>query len=177
MYKADAIYYNLRMVNNRSYVGLVLFTLAYPAAHYLVGYIPNPFVPDANLAINMIIPILAGYFYGPVSGAFVGLFGTGISAILAADIYDALAILPHTLMGIVAGYAGNLRTQFGAALSIFIGHTFNILFFWRFNFLTIENPFILVLGLVTESTVDVVAIILFIVLFHKRLYLDDDRRW
>ncbi|MFN8433135.1 MAG: hypothetical protein U0V18_03910 [Anaerolineales bacterium] len=165
------------MQKDRSYVGLILFTLAYPAAHYIVGFIPNPFVPEANLAINMIFPILAGYFYGPVSGAMAGLFGTGISAILTADVYDALAILPHTLMGLTAGFAGNYRQQFLAACSVLLGHALNILFFWRFGYLFIEKPPILVLGLLTETTVDVVAVILFIVFLHRKLYCEDDGRW
>lgn len=145
--------------------------------HYLVEYIPNPLVPSASLAINMIFPILAGYFYGPLSGGVAGLLGTGLSALIAPDIYDALAVLPHTFMGFTAGLAGNSRSQFLAALSILIGHALNILFFWRFDYLSIESPFILFLGLLTETTVDIVAVILFIVLFHKKLYRDDDQRW
>ncbi|MBN8658714.1 MAG: hypothetical protein J0M11_23455 [Anaerolineae bacterium] len=145
--------------------------------HYFVGYIPNPLVPRASLAINMIFPILAGYFYGSLSGALAGLLGTGLSALLAPDIYDALAVLPHTVMGFIAGLAGNSRSQFLAALSVLVGHALNILFFWRFEYLSIESPFILFLGLLTETTVDIVAVILFIVLFHKKLYRDDDQRW
>lgn len=165
------------MSGNRSHLGLILFILAYPVMHYFVGYIPNPLVPSASLAINMIFPILAGYFYGPLSGGVAGLLGTGLSALLAPDIYDALAILPHAIMGFVAGLAGNSRNQFLAAFSILIGHALNILFFWRFEYLFIENPFILSLGLLTETTVDIVAVILFIVLLHKRLYREDGQRW
>lgn len=177
MHKVDSIYYNLRMSKDRSYLGLILFTLAYPTTHFLVGHIPNPFVPDANLAINMIFPILAGYFYGPVSGSIAALLGTGLSAVFTADIYDALAILPHTVMGIAAGFAGNFRQQFLAAGAVLIGHALNIFFFWRFDYLSIEKPFILALGLFTEMTFDVVAVILFIVLFHKKLYREDGGRW
>lgn len=165
------------MQKDRSYIGLILFTLAYPAAHYVVGFIPNPFVPEANLAINMIFPILAGYFYGPISGAIAGFLGTGLSAILTADVYDALAILPHTIMGLVAGLAGNSRQQFLAACSVLLGHALNILFFSRFGYLLIERPPILILGLLTETTVDVVAVILFIVFLHRKLYREDDERW
>ncbi len=165
------------MPKGKPYLGLIFFTLAYPAAHYIVGYIPNPFVPEANLAINMIFPILAGYFYGPVSGAIAGFLGTGLSAFITADAYDLLAIFPYTIMGIAAGFAGNSRQQFLAACSVLLGHALNILFFWRFGYLLIDKPSILVFGLLTETTVDVVAIILFIVFLNRKLYCEDEGRW
>lgn len=175
--KDDCIHYNLLMSRDKSFSGLVLFTLAYPAAHFLVGYIPNPSVPNANLAINMIFPILAGYFYGPLSGALAGLAGTALSAVITGDVYDSLAIFPHTLMGAAAGVAGNSRQQSLAACSILLGHALNVLFFWRFDYLSLDKPFTLTLGLLTETTIDLVAVMLVIVLFHRRLYREDERRW
>lgn len=177
MYKGGSIYYNRRMQKTRSYSGLVVFVLAYPAAYYFVQYIPNPLVPNANLAINMIFPILAGYFYGPFSGAVAGLVGTALSGVLMMDIYDALAVFPHTLMGAAAGWAGDRQRQFLSAFSVLIGHMLNIFFFWRFDLLTFERPFTLVLGLLTETTIDVVAIIFLIVLLQKKLYREDAQRW
>jgi uncharacterized membrane protein len=165
------------MQKTRSYIGLVIITLAYPATHYFVQFIPNPFIPNANLAINMIFPILAGYFYGPFSGAIAGMLGTALSGFLVPDIYDALAIFPHTIMGFAAGLAGRSRMHFFSALSILIGHVLNVLFFWRFDLLTFEMPFTLFLGLLTETTIDVVAITLLIVFLQKKLYREDDQRW
>ena len=165
------------MPKEKSNVGLALLILAYSMAHYVVQYIPNPVVPNANIAINMIFPILAGYFYGPVSGVIAGTLGTGLSAVVYADMYDVLAILPHAVMGFLAGYAGNYHLHFMAALSIVAGHLLNILFFWRFDQLVIESPYTLILGLITETTVDVVAVVLFIVLFQKRLYQEREQRW
>lgn len=177
MYKDRSIYYNHKMQKTRSYLGLVLFILAYPAAYYFVKFIPNPLVPNANLAINMIFPILAGYFYGPFSGALAGMLGTALSGVLMTDIYDALAIFPHTLMGAAAGWAGDRQRQFLSAFSVLIGHVLNVIFFWRFDLLTFERPFTLALGLLTETTIDVVAVIFFIVLLQKKLYREDGRRW
>lgn len=177
MYKGGAIYYNLFMRMGRPYFGLLIFILAYPAAHFIVQYVPNPFVPDANLAINMIFPVVAGYLYGPVSGALAGLLGTGFSAVLMPDLYDLLAILPHTLMGTAAGIVGKSRQQLISALCILIGHALNILFFWRFGMLEIKSPFILALGLTTETTIDVVVIIFLIVLLQKRVYRENEQRW
>jgi uncharacterized membrane protein len=164
------------MANGKRIVGLTVLILAYPLMHYIVQYIPNPFVPHANLAINMIFPILAGYFFGPISGAVAGALGTGVSALLAPDIYDALAILPHMTMGLLAGIAGNSQAQFPSALCIAVGHILNILFFWRFGFLEYTGWYTLALGLVTESTIDVVAIILIIVFFQRLLY-ETEQRW
>lgn len=177
MYKGWSIHYNFAMKNTRSFLGLVILTLAYPVAYYFVRHIPNPLVPNANLAINMIFPILAGYFYGPFSGAVAGMFGAMLSGILVPDLYDALAIFPHTLMGAAAGWAGGKQRQFLAAFSVTIGHVLNILFFWRFGLLMVEKPFTLVLGLITETTIDVVAVILLIVLLQKTLYREEEQRW
>jgi uncharacterized membrane protein len=157
--------------------GLIILTLAYPLTHFIVHYIPNPIIPTANIALNMIFPILAGYFYGPVSGALAGALGTGLSAIVGADIYDAMSILAHTLMGVAAGMTGKSRSQFRTGLTIIIGHALNILFFWRFDLLVIKDVGTLVLALVTETTVDMVAIILMIVLLQKWLYRGAEQRW
>jgi uncharacterized membrane protein len=158
-------------------LGLVILTLAYPAAHSLVQFIPNPLVPNANLAINMIFPILAGYFYGPFSGAAAGMFGTALSGFFMQDIYDTLAIFPHTLMGFAAGMTGRSKMQFLSALCVLIGHVLNVLFFWRFDLLTFKMPFTLMLGLLTETTIDVVAVTLLIVLLQKTLYREVEQRW
>jgi uncharacterized membrane protein len=164
------------MANGKRIVGLTVLILAYPLTHYVVQYIPNPFIPHASLAINMIFPILAGYFFGPISGAVAGALGTGISALLAPDIYDALAILPHMTMGLLAGIAGNSQAQFLSAICIAVGHILNILFFWRLGFLEYKGWYTLSLGLITESTIDVVAIILVIVFFQRLLY-ETEQRW
>jgi uncharacterized membrane protein len=163
--------------SRRWHTGLIILTLAYPLTHFIVQYIPNPFVPSANIALNMIFPILAGYLYGPISGAMAGFLGTGLSALLGPDMYDAMSILPHTLMGAAAGLAGASRSQFPAALTILIGHALNILFYWRFDLLVIGHINTLLLGLVTESTIGVVAITLLIVLLQKWLYQEQDQRW
>ena len=134
-------------------------------------------VPSANLALNMIFPILAGYFYGPMSGAVAGLIGTGLSALVGADIFDAVSILPHAIMGYLAGLAGASRAQFTAALSILSGHILNILFYWRLDLITFDHVGTLLLGLLTETTVDVVAIVLAIVILQNKLYRETEQRW
>lgn len=160
-----------------NHLGLIFLTLAYPITHFVFVHIPNPVVPSANLALNMIFPILAGYFYGPISGVIAGAVGTGLAAFIGADIYDALSILPHAVMGLVAGLAGRSQSQFVAAISVVYGHLLNILFYWRFELITVDHLGTLLLGLLTETTIDIVAIILFIVFLQKQLYRDKEQRW
>ncbi len=157
--------------------GWYILMLAYPLTHILVSYIPNPFVPTASLALNMIFPVLAGYFYGPVSGALAGAIGTALSGLIWGDLYDITAVIPHMFMGLTAGFTGNKRAELWTALTIIIGHGLNIIFFWRFNLLTFEKTNFLILGLVTETTIDIVAIILLIVVLQKYLYQDKRNRW
>ena len=80
-------------------------------------------------------------------------------------------------MGYAAGLAGGSRSQFAGALSIIIGHLLNILFYWRFDLIPFDHTEILLLGLLTETTIDVVAIILLIVFLQKPLYRDKELRW
>jgi uncharacterized membrane protein len=158
-------------------IGLTLLTLAYPLTHFLFAHIPNPIVPSANLALNMIFPVLAGYFYGPISGAVAGAIGTGLSALIGPDMFDMVSILPHAVMGCAAGAIGGTRSQFKAALTIIIGHLLNIFFYWRVDLITTDRFGTLFLGLITETTIDLVAIILLIVLLQKKLYNDSQQRW
>ena len=152
--------------------GIILLTLGYPLMAYVIQYIPNPIVPGALLALNMIFIILAGFFYGPISGALAGCLGTALAALLRADMYDALAIFPHLVMGLAAGLAGNKRSDVLGALSILIGHGLNLLFYWRFGLLDIATVGVntLLLGLASESMVDIVAIVLLIALLKRWLY-------
>lgn len=157
--------------------GLLILIVAYPLTHFVVQYIPNPFIPTASLALNMIFPVLAGYFFGPLSGALAGALGTGFAALLGADLYDAMAILSHASMGVAAGFTGVSRAQFLTASTVIIGHALNILFYWRFGLLQFEHVSTLLLGLLTETTIDMVAIVLLIVLLQKWLHQPVEQRW
>jgi uncharacterized membrane protein len=153
--------------------------LAYAGGAYLVRYIPNPMVPGALLALNMVFPVLAGYFYGPYSGVLAGGVGTALAALLRVDMYDALAIFPHAMMGLAAGLAGNRRSDFLGALSIIVGLLLYLLFYIRFGMLEITpaNFSVTLLGLTTETTIDLVAILLIITLLKRWLYQEEKQRW
>ena len=52
-------------------VTLCVFTLLYALTAPLVEHIPNPMIPGAWLALNMIFPVLAGYFLGSLVSDFM----------------------------------------------------------------------------------------------------------
>lgn len=158
-------------------VAVTVFALLYPLADPLTSLLPNPMVPGASVALNMIFPVLAGYFYGPLSGAAAGSLGTGLSALVWASRYDGAAILPHLLMGLAAGWVGQYRSEILAALTILVGHALNMLFFLRLGLLTIAPHEVgpTLLGLAAETMVDIVAIVLIAVLLKGWLY--QKARW
>lgn len=159
------------------WLGIWVCALLYPALAPLVMYIPNPMVPDAIIALNMVVLVIAGYLYGPLSGAFAGALGTSVAALLWGSQYDAFAIFPHLLMGACAGWVGQRRGEILPALTILVGHLGNILFYVRFNVftLTLDTLGTFLLGLTTETMIDIVAIVLLIVLLRQRFYHTE--RW
>ena len=153
---------------------ILVACLLYPLLFLVVRHIPNPMVPDAIIALNMIIPVLAGFLFGPISGAISGGAGTALSALVYASQFDSLAIFSHTIMGFIAGVVGKSRSEFKTAPTILIGHVLNIVLYTLFGLLTItgENLEPILLGLASEATVDVVAILFVAALLKKPLYCD-----
>jgi len=158
-------------------IGITAFTLAYPALELVVQYLPNPMVPGAIIALNMIMPVLAGYFFGPWSGAIAGGAGTGIAAILGGSVFNYLAIIPNAIMGAVAGWTGKFRSEFLTASTILVGHALNMLVFIGAGVITIpvEKAGTTLLGLGAESMIDIVAIVLLILVLKRYLYCP--KRW
>lgn len=52
--------------DTKAVLGIAAFTLAHPALEIVDQYFSNPMVPGAIIALNMILPVLAGYFFRPV---------------------------------------------------------------------------------------------------------------
>ena len=159
------------------FLGIIAFTIAYPALQSVVQYIPNPMVPGGVIALNMILPVLAGYFYGPLSGVVAGGAGTGIAGLLNGSAFTILAIIPQAVMGGVAGWTGKYRSEFLTGSTILVGHFLNLLFYLLAGVIAIpaEKAGVTILGLATESVIDIVAIVLFILVLKKYLYCDE--RW
>ena len=164
-------------VKKKHLIGLMAFTLGYPLLESVIRYIPNPMVPGGIVALNMILPVLAGYFFGPWSGAVAGGAGTGIAGLFNGSVFNTLAIVPHAIMGAVAGWTGKYHSKYLSALTILIGHSLNMLFYLGSGVLTIPagKAGASILGLATESMVDIVAIVLVIVLLDRYLFCTE--RW
>ena len=163
--------------NKNLIIGVIGFTLLYPLFGLLIK-IPNPMVPGAIIALNMVFPVLAGYFYGPKSGFFAGGIGTALASLIGASIWDGLAIFPHIVMGLTAGWViTKSRSDFLCSLTIIIGHTVNILFFVRLELMSIsiDNIGDILLGLLTETMIDII-VILFLTSILKR-WLFQKERW
>lgn len=151
---------------------LIVLVLLYPLTSPLVKYIANPMLPGASIALNMVWIVLAGYFLGPFSGALAGAVGTFLAALIFADVYDGLAVFPHLLMGLSAGYLGNKpNRELPASATILIGHLLNLLIFLRIPATTFPtDPALVALGIAAEAMIDVVTLMLLIVLLQKWLY-------
>jgi len=157
--------------------GLAVFILLYPLVALAFRNVPNPMVPGAILAFNMIFPVLAGYFYGPFSGAVSGATGTAISALLRGSPFDTLSIIPHLIMGLAAGWSGKYRSDLLSALTIIIGHVLNLIVYAQWGLLKVSPGWLgpAALGLAVEATIDVVAIVLIMAWLGPRLYQTE--RW
>jgi PAS domain S-box-containing protein len=155
----------LEFVKNPTFYGFLLLTLLYPIFAPIVRYLPNPMIEGAIIAINMIFPVLAGFYFGPKYGAISGSLGTFLSALLIPTPFEWLAIIPH---GIMAAFSGIFTRRFKieeiSALSIFIGHFLNVTLF----IVTKNKPYSpdslgpLIFGVACEAMIEILIIILII---------------
>jgi len=161
----------------RRRIGTVVLTVLYPVFALLVHRIPNPVVPGAVVALNMVFPVLAGFFFGPCSGALAGGLGAGLAALVQGSLFDGLAVLPHALMGGLAGRLGSRGSEMKASLSLLLGHVLNLLFFVRLGLLpgAVAVRPDTGLGLLTECLVEMMAVVLLGMALRKSLFCDE--RW
>ena len=89
----------------RKYTTRMLVTLALLSA---IGVIlarfivpmPNPYM---RFSIEAVPIIVAGYLYGPVAGAIVGLVGDAVGTLFSGYGYNPLFAVPPMLIGLCAG--------------------------------------------------------------------------
>lgn len=144
----------------RRVIQVALAAAAYVILGQVVKFIPNPMVPGAIIAVNMVVVVIAGILWGPVAGAAVGFAGTSVNAFFtpAGNPFEQYAVVPHTIMGIAAGLAAR-RSIFAGALTILVGHGLNVLSFISGGLLPmaeVVTPFFFS-GLLFEIVVDVVV--------------------
>ena len=129
---------------------------------------PNPFIPGAAIAVNMIVPIIAGILFGRYVGLATGIIGTTLNMFTpAGTIYEALAIAPHGIMGFVAGYLRNRLAMPFIACSIIIGHALNMTAFILYNLVPLATVYTAKFwyGFSYEVLVEVIAIIIIVTIY------------
>jgi uncharacterized membrane protein len=140
----------------------VLAALYVVIGQFLTPYLRNPMVPGAIIAINMVVVVVAGILFGPTAGALVGFVGTLINALFSetgSRAFEFGAIIPHTIMGLVAGVVARGSAPL-AALTILVGHALNILVFIVVGLLPLNQIAVAIFwgGLALEALVDVIVI-------------------
>jgi uncharacterized membrane protein len=142
--------------------GAVILAATYVVIGQFVRFFGNPMVPGANIALNMVVVVIAGILLGPAAGALVGLVGTAVNGFLtpAGNPFEQAALLPHGIMGAAAGLAAR-RSVFTGALTITVGHGLNVLVFLTRHLMpaTAVTSALFFSGLLFEIVVDVVVVL------------------
>ena len=149
-------------MDRKQVIRIGVLVLAYVLLGNARSIQPNPFIPGANIAVNMFVPVLAGVLFGMRAGILVGVLGTFLTALTpAGSVFEWLAIIPHGIMG---GIAGHLRGKLPSpivACSLIVGHVLNLVMFISFNAMqTSMLTGALLYGLLYEMFMGVVALML-----------------
>lgn len=153
---------------------ILVGVMAYVIIGQLTHYICNPMLPRASLALNMVVPVVMGYWDGSLTGLVVGALGTLLNFLVKLPFYgidgfEFLAILPHALMGGVAGWKGLRGMRVGTALTVLIGHALNMLAYLLAGLVSMDTlqDFEFWLGLTAEIMVTLIFIVLAITLLER----------
>lgn len=150
-------------MSTRQIAYVAVLAAVYVVLGQVVRFIPNPMVPGAIIALNMVVVVIAGILLGPATGALVGLIGTAVNGFLtpAGNAFERAAVIPHAIMGLTAGLVGR-RSVFLGSLCIIVGHVLNILVFIVARLLpaTEVTGAVFLVGLLFETVVDVVVILI-----------------
>lgn len=147
-------------MSTRQIAYVAVLAALYVVVGQVVRFIPNPMVPGAIIALNMVVVVIAGILLGPVAGALVGLIGTLVNALSpAGNPFEYAAIIPHGIMGLAAGLARRAPVVL-AALAIIVGHLLNVTAFILAGLMPLNQMTATVfsVGLLVEIVIDVVVI-------------------
>ncbi len=154
---------------------VLLFVALYLLINHARGVPLNPFTAQP-LSLALIVPVLAGILFGRTVGFLTGFFATLIDGFLFGFSAMTLAtVIPHALMG---GLAGTLAVRFMAPVSataLFAGHALRVLFFFVFGFLSfsqLSTPAVW-LGIFTEGIMGVFAVIILVRLYRVCFTYED----
>ncbi|TMI99055.1 MAG: ECF transporter S component, partial [Bacillati bacterium ANGP1] len=66
-------------MSTRQIAYVAVLAALYVVLGQVVKFLPNPMVPGAIIALNMVVVVISGILLGPRAGALVGLIGTGVN--------------------------------------------------------------------------------------------------
>lgn len=78
-------------------------------ARFFKDIVPNPMVSGTVVAVNMIIIVLTGILFGKEVGLTVGFMGTLTNAFVTGSAFEFATVIPHGIMGYLAGYPWQKR--------------------------------------------------------------------
>ena len=149
-------------MSTRQITRVAVLAAVYVVVGQVTRFVPNPMVPGANVALNMVVVVIAGMLLGPTGGVLTGLIGTFVNAISpAGNSFEWAAIIPHTIMGLTAGVVGR-RNLVAGALTIIVGHVLNVVAFILIGLMPATQMAVTVfsVGLLTEVVIDVIVIVI-----------------
>lgn len=149
-------------MSTRQIAYVAVLAAVYVVLGQVVRFIPNPMVPGAIVALNMVVVVIAGIMLGPATGALVGLIGTFVNAVSpAGNPFEWAAIIPHTIMGVTAGLVGRRNLVLGA-LTIIVGHVLNVIAFIIGGLMPATQIAVTIfsVGLLTEVVIDIIVIVI-----------------
>lgn len=155
-------------MSTRQIAYVAVLAALYVVLGQVVRFIPNPMVPGAIVALNMVVVVIAGILLGPSAGALVGLVGTFVNAVSpAGNPFEWAAIIPHTIMGLTAGLVGR-RNMIVGAFTILVGHVLNVIAFIIAGLMPAAQMAVTIfsIGLLTEVVIDVVVILIVVPLLR-----------
>ena len=83
----------------------------------------NPFIPEWEMTVTIIVPVIAGILFGRYIGLSVGFFGSLINSFSpAGTLLDSLNILPFSVIGFLAGYWNKRSSLSILSVIIILGH-------------------------------------------------------
>jgi uncharacterized membrane protein len=164
-------------LSDKNIIKIFVLILLYLLIGQINSVIPNPMVPGAIVAANMIIIVIAGILFGKEVGLIVGLMGTLINAVIMGNAaganFEYASIIPHLIMGWSAGKLKEKNGLFISSLAIIAGHALNIIAYLIVGLMkTTDINSIFWRGLGYEAVFGIISIIiiswLFIKIFHNK---------
>ncbi|MGV9197427.1 MAG: hypothetical protein ACOC4M_01145, partial [Promethearchaeia archaeon] len=174
--RKQANYYYLKTFSCWLQIGIsiIIYIVISLFSHYLL----NPFIPGAIIAIYMTIIVIGGHLQGRRPGLIIGLLATLLSSLFKFFlndpnfIFEFASVIPHGIMGYIAGALGNRKNSKVSSLVIIPGHLLNLLFFGLFGLISFDRILWIIfhIGFIAETMLDLSIIILGINLFKKHFY-------